>query len=433
VKLARILAAGAIALLLAVSPARGDDASEARLQYEIGNQLYKQKRFPEAVERLIASNRLVPNANVVFNIASIYVLLGKRDARRDPTQGGQWYVEAFNWTETFLGMASSDSDRRDGQALRDSLLKSVAVVAVETEPAGADIFIDRRSLGSVGHSPRRVGATGGDHLVLVQVEGYRPVQVPVVARTGAEVPVRVVLERITGTVEVQASPPGARLQFLPGSVELTGAPARAKVPVGSGRVVASLDGFVAQSREVTIRDGQTTRVELTLEPTADRSSHLSVSGQPRGAQVRLGGREVGRLPLTLPGLGPGPQTLEISQEEGGYQPWKGELLLEAGATTRVDAALVRPRDRAWTGWKWLGYGAGGVLLGVGGAWAIRARVARDEFFASPSTMGMGRVNSLNRVADALLAGGAITLATTALIQALSGPPPGSRAEVRTTR
>jgi len=66
----RFCAALAAAALLASTPALADDASEARLQYELGSELYKQKRFTEALERFIASNRLVPNPNVVFNIAS---------------------------------------------------------------------------------------------------------------------------------------------------------------------------------------------------------------------------------------------------------------------------------------------------------------------------------------------------------------------------
>ena len=93
----RPLAATLILILTisATGPARADDASEARLQYELGSELYRQKRFTEALERFIASNRLVPNPNVVFNIANIYVLLGKRDASKNARRSSEWYVEAF--------------------------------------------------------------------------------------------------------------------------------------------------------------------------------------------------------------------------------------------------------------------------------------------------------------------------------------------------
>src|SRR3712207_4672043 len=107
------------ALAVAV-PARADDASEARLQYALGSELYKQKRFTEALERFIAANRRVPNPNVVFNIASIYVLLGKREASKNPKRSTEWYVEAVNWTETLARMATAEPDKKDAAALRAS-------------------------------------------------------------------------------------------------------------------------------------------------------------------------------------------------------------------------------------------------------------------------------------------------------------------------
>jgi hypothetical protein len=418
---------------LAAAPVRADDASEARLQYELASELYKQKRFTEAVERFIASNRLVPNGNVVYNIATIYVLLAQREARKDRARSGEWYVEAYNWTQTFLGMAQADADRKDGATLRATLLHKVAVLAVESDPPGAEIFIDRQSLGSVGRTPREVATTPGDHTLILEAPGYRPGRVPVAARLGAVAPVKTALERITGTLQVASRPPGVRLRYHPGNVDLGVAPAAVKLPIGEGRVVATLDGFVTQTHEVTVRDGQTAALEIELQRAPDRSANLSITGAPRGAPVRLAGREIGQIPLTLSGLSPGPQSLEIGHPGGPFEPWKGELLLEPGVATRVDAELIRPEQRHWRGWKWLGYGASAALLAAGSFTALAARSAHDDFDRAPSAEAKRRVDRFNLGADALLAGGALTLVTTALIQVLSGPPPRSRAAVSRSR
>ena len=83
--------------------AHADEASEAKLQYELGQEFYKQKRLPEAIDRFIASNRLVPNYNVVFNIASIYAAMAKAELkRRQSATADEHFVEAYNWTETYL-------------------------------------------------------------------------------------------------------------------------------------------------------------------------------------------------------------------------------------------------------------------------------------------------------------------------------------------
>jgi hypothetical protein len=222
-----------------------------------------------------------------------------------------------------------------------------------------------------------------------------------------------------------------RLHYFPGDIDLGQAPARATLPVGPGRVTGTLEGHLEQTREVTIREGESVSLALLLQRAADRAASLSVTGQPAGAMVRLGGQEIGRLPLTLAGLDPGPRTLEL--EAPRHEPWRGDLMLEAGAATRVDAALLRPEDRSWAGWKWLGYGTGGVLAACGGAAAALARSARGDFDASPSSSTRERVGRLNVAADVLLAAGVVTLAATALVHVLSAPRARSRATITVAR
>lgn len=422
-----------VALLtsLAAVPAWADDASEARLQYELGSELYKQKRFTEALERFIASNRLVPNPNVVFNIANIYVLLGKREAGRDRARSAERYVEAFNWTETLARMATAEADKKDAAALRSSILLKVAVVSVRSQPDGAEIFVDRESLGSVGRTPRDIATTPGAHTVIVKAPGHRPGQVKVEAKLGMAVPANVMLEKIVGVVQVNVRPEGARLQYFPGGIELGKAPAVARLPVGEGRITATAPGFLTQTREIVVRQAETTTVEIDLQRVGEGAASLTVLGAPDGAVVRLAGREVGKVPLTLSGLDPGRHSVELVAPA--HDPWKAELLLEAGAATRVEATLRRPEDRPWGGWKWLGYGAGAALLGGGTMFALQARSARDDFDASPSSAGKDKVDRLNLTADVLLGTALVTLATTAVLHAILGPRSGSHAAVTTDR
>ncbi|MCU0683955.1 MAG: hypothetical protein MUF34_17225, partial [Polyangiaceae bacterium] len=62
----------AAALLLA-SPARADDtADEADLQFQLGFERYRGGDYRGALEHFLASNRLVPNRNVTFNVARSY-------------------------------------------------------------------------------------------------------------------------------------------------------------------------------------------------------------------------------------------------------------------------------------------------------------------------------------------------------------------------
>jgi hypothetical protein len=307
----------------------------------------------------------------------------------------------------------------------------VAVLSVRSEPSGAELYIDRESLGSVGRTPRDVATVPGDHTLIVKLPGHRPAQVKAAARLGTVVEVPVALERIVGTLQVNARPAGVRLQYFPGGIDLGTAPATAKVPAGDGRVTLTLAGYLTQTRDVVVREGEITTIDLELQKAADRAASLTVVGRPEGATVRLAGREVGRLPLTLAGLDPGRQSLELSADQ--HNPWRGDLLLEAGSATRVEAVLLRPEERPWRGWKWVGYGAGAALVGTGAVMAVQARSARSDFFAAPSSAGRERVDTLNTRADVFIGAGLLTLATTAVLQWALSDLGDSRAKVRTGR
>jgi tetratricopeptide (TPR) repeat protein len=70
-------------------------ADEADLQFTVGAEAYSKGEFTAALEHFLASNRLVSNRNVMFNIARAYEQLGRYpdayryyiDATRDAPDG----------------------------------------------------------------------------------------------------------------------------------------------------------------------------------------------------------------------------------------------------------------------------------------------------------------------------------------------------------
>src|SRR5215467_8986007 len=72
-----------------IATARADGvADEADLQFTVGAEAYSKGEFTSALEHFLASNRLVSNRNVMFNIARAYEQLGRfPDAYR-------YYVDA---------------------------------------------------------------------------------------------------------------------------------------------------------------------------------------------------------------------------------------------------------------------------------------------------------------------------------------------------
>src|SRR5262245_15143206 len=133
-------------LIASAVAAHGDGvADEADLQFTMGAESYTKGEFTGALEHFLASNRLVPNRNVMFNIARAYEQLGRfPDAYR-------YYVDAAR------GETSDGKLQKDVTAALARIGPRVAVISVETSPPGATIYLDRKDLGSVGSSPAHLG------------------------------------------------------------------------------------------------------------------------------------------------------------------------------------------------------------------------------------------------------------------------------------
>ena len=119
-------------------PAAADDlADEADLQFQLGADRYRDGDYRGALEHFLASNRLVPNHNVGFNIARSYEQLKQ-------------YPEAFRYYTQAMEGESDPQARERVQPRSRKSSRNVAVLRIETDPPGATIYIGRRDLGPRG-------------------------------------------------------------------------------------------------------------------------------------------------------------------------------------------------------------------------------------------------------------------------------------------
>jgi len=168
-------------------------ADEADLQFQICAEAYRKADYTIALEHFLASNRLVANRNVMFNIARSYEQLG-----RFP-ESYRYYVDALR----------GEPDQKiitTVEAALERVTPKVAVVEVNAQPTGAVVYLDRRDLGSVGATPARLGLAGGTYKVIVEAPGYEPYETSVTAQVGARTKVDHELTRILGGLEIAGDP-----------------------------------------------------------------------------------------------------------------------------------------------------------------------------------------------------------------------------------
>jgi outer membrane receptor for ferrienterochelin and colicins len=302
-------------------------ADEADLHFRLGSEAYAKADYSAALEHFLASNRLVPNRNVVYNVARCFERIGRfPDAHR-------YYVDALE----------GETDPKIVEEVRAALARlapSVAVLRVETTPPGATIYLNRRDLGSRGRTPRPLGIAPGTYDVILEIDGYEPAEIPKVeAALGKEVRVEATLERILGTIDaaVQGAPAAEVHVDDERSPPVCTAPCAAQVPPGRHLVYFTRAGFSAPPVEVEVVANRTARAVAALAPL---TGSLLVSADERGAVVEVDGKPMGFTPVVIQAVAVGQRRVRVSLH--GYAPVEREVHVKAGEQTEVAGVRLTP-------------------------------------------------------------------------------------------
>jgi outer membrane receptor protein involved in Fe transport len=264
--------------------APADTADEADLLFELGAEAYQRGEYREALERFLTSNRLVPNRNVIFNIARTFEKLGR-------------YAEAHRYYVKALDAEGDAALRARIQAALDELSPNVAVLDVKTSPPGATVYIDRKDLGPRGETPRVLGLPAGSYTLLVERPGYHPREVRVdSAKLGERRSIELTLLPILGTVVVEGEATrGATVRLGEGAALCT-APCEFASPPGRQQLRLDRPGYRPFEGIVDVRAQETVRVRPTLEAL---TGTLLVETDEIGALVELDGQPAGFTPLLV--------------------------------------------------------------------------------------------------------------------------------------
>jgi len=209
---------------------------------------------------------------------------------------------------------------------------STATLAVDSRPQGAEVYLDGRLQ---GRTPLSLGVNPGRHEVEVRLSGYQPYRVTVNPRPGERVQVfaQLVPEPRQGTLAVTSTPSGAEV-YLNGALRGR-TPLSLALPEGRYEVELRLSGYEPHRTRVEVRRGETTRLDVRLNPI--RTGTLLLESSPSGAEVYLNGQLRGRTPLRLT-LDEGTYRVELRLP--GYEPYAASVRVERGRETRLAATLT---------------------------------------------------------------------------------------------
>ena len=316
-----------ILILAAMSlawPAFADDlADEADLQFELGTISYRRGDYRTALEHFLASNSLVPNANVIYNIARAYERLGQ-------------YPEAYRAFDSALASETNANARITIQQELDRIRPHVALLEIITDPPGATIYLNRKDLGPRGSSPRVLAVTPGTYRVIVELAGHHPlVKESNTVSKGYTSKINLKLSPLRGWVHLVGDSGTTAQVKLPDSEVACRLPCDLSLPVGEQRLRFSRPGYANGETVIAVDAGHAQQFSPLLEPLV---GSLVVRTDEPGTRVEVDGRIVGFSPSITP-VNAGKHQVVLSLK--GYQKEKREIQVEPNRETRIELELTR--------------------------------------------------------------------------------------------
>lgn len=421
-----------------LSPAVAQDVPKSELEFSEGQRLARDKPR-EAQKHFLESYRLDPTPSTALNLAVIYARLAQDDQRlarkaarpaeRDAhlIEMLRWSVEAHNWARACLSDTPNREEEDGARKVIDVVKARVAVIEVATDPPGARIRIDGIPLSTDAVTPQEVAvAPGHEHTITVTSPGYRSAEAKIAVTAGQTAPLPpLVLARSTGKVRVTSSPPAVRIAEARTGKALGIAPTELELQTGPVELVATLPRHLPASAKVEVVEDDNAAIAFTLVRDPSTLATLAIEAHPVSGTIQLNGLAVGATPLRLTNLEPGPQEVQITRE--GYRPWRRQFVA-TGLTTWQARVVLEPdiEERRW--WKPVAYGAGGLLVAVGGGVGLAALGAKSDYDAYETAAGKAKVDRLNLTADVLMVTGLVALVVTAAIHYFSAAPRQSSGE-----
>ena len=320
---AALVGATMLVLVLSGSSLADGLADEAQVRFELGRASYARHDYLTALQHFLASNRLVPNKNVLYNIARTYQRLGR-------------FPEAFRYFTLSLDQEVDARARKSIASELRGIARQIAVVEVVTTPPGATLYLDRRDLGQVGASPLSLGLAPGSYRLLVERQGFLPETLDLPHLTaGQRVSVALPLRPQLGELRVDG-PPGVDVTVgVSGRQHACELPCSIEVPAGVHDVSAHREGYQDCLGRIEVTAERSTAWMPEWHPL---TGSLVVSTDEPGALIVIDGEARGFTPSVL-NLPIGVHTVDVRL--AGFDTETAEVAVSHARQTELNLTLTQ--------------------------------------------------------------------------------------------
>jgi outer membrane receptor protein involved in Fe transport len=303
--------------------ARADDvADEADHLFTLGAERYQANDHKGALQYFLASNRLVRNRNVMFNIARTY-------------EHVKQFPDAYRYYQRALEGETDVGQKARIKEAMARIAQSVALLEVKSDPPGALVYVNRKDLGDRGAAPQTLALPPGNYTVFADLPGYEesaPQKVEV--RVGAEKTVTLKLTRVVGTVKLLGAD-GAEVRLdTDDAPVLCRAPCTFPSPPGQHTLVLTRAGFRTTRVGLVVKPNATNEIKPELEP---ETGSVVVNADEKDAEITVDGRTAGFTPAVVQ-VPVGGHDLRVVLR--GFRPVTRRIDVKANEQIKLDLQLL---------------------------------------------------------------------------------------------
>ena len=224
------------------------------------------------------------------------------------------------------------------------MVKPRSLVVIETEPQGANIYLDDKTAGVFAQSPWS-GSLDGQRKVIIEKRGYKSKESTLVPDPNRLVVLQVVLseEDYLGWVEIKSNVPGAAIFADDKSVGAIGVtPFSGNFKPGKHKIWISADGYDEFSQEIEVVAGEAGAVEAQLSGSPVGYLNIRATGMGTTRVSADGKRLCDQVPCREP-LREGKHKIVLARS--GFKPYRATLDFQARTELTLRPNLVKKPGR----------------------------------------------------------------------------------------
>ena len=228
---------------------RADNKDQAKAHFKEGMAAIKGENYPAALTAFEKSYKLAHKAALLFNIAMCEKALYR-------------YVDSITTFRRFLSESGDkikpELEAQSEQAVQE-MMTLIGTLKLMDAPDDAEVFVDGKS---IGKTPFKEGVLldPGQHSIRVEANGFKPMTTDVTVASGAEIPLRAKLAKVTAWIRVECSTEGAAVKL---DGEAVGAcPFEGEVEPGMHEVVVAGPDMERFDRQVDVKPGDSVTVSV---------------------------------------------------------------------------------------------------------------------------------------------------------------------------